>query len=142
MSSEPSGNTVVDTGVLLELATDSPLSRRVSEGVLGGKLWPITGKLNVMELGYIICRRAGVEEAARSAGYLRRASQFRILPPSEFLDAAARIKCARRLSLVGCITMAMAESLGAPVLFARRERELAHEIAKSPFKTRVLFLRD
>lgn len=142
MSSELGENTVLDTGVLLELAVDSPLSTGVRDGIAGGRLHPITGDLNVMELSYLLCRKAGAEEAARSVGFLRRASQFRILPCSAFLDAAAKIKCARSLSTVDCVTLAMGESLDAPVLFARHEGELDLEVGKSPFKTKLLFLKE
>jgi predicted nucleic acid-binding protein len=133
---------VFDTGVLVELAVDSPLSRGVRDSIVGGRLHPVTGELNVLELGYILCRKSGAEEGARSVEFLRRASQFKILSCSAFLDAAAKIKCARSLSLVDCVTLAMGESLGSPVLFARHERELDLEVGKSPFKAKLLFLRE
>lgn len=92
------------------------------------------------ELSYLLCRRAGAEQAARAVRYLRRANQLRILPSSSFLDEASGMKCARSISMVDCVTMAMGESLGVPVLFAKRERELALEMKRSPFKTKLLFL--
>jgi len=131
---------VLDTGVLLELAVDSPPSRSVKDNVVEGKLQPMTGELNVAELRYVLCRKAGLESAARSVGHLRRSSQVRILPASEFLEAAAEIKSARRLSQVDCVTAAIGEALNVPVLFARREKELGLEMKKSPFKTDLIFL--
>lgn len=142
MSSEPSGNTVLDTSVLIELAVDSPLSRGLRNEILEGRMRPLTGELNLMELAYIICRKAGKETSDRAVGLLRRASQFRILSPSPFLDAAARLKCARRVSGVDCVTLAMGEALSAPVLFARHERELDLELKKRPLATPVLYLED
>jgi predicted nucleic acid-binding protein len=142
MKSDLSGSTVFDTGVLIELALDSPLSRGVRESVQVGSVQPITGEMNVAELRYVLCKKTGAEQAALSVGYLRRASQVRILPSSSFLDAASEIKCARRLSMVDCVTISIGESLGVPVLFAKRERELSLEMQRSPFKTRLLFLED
>lgn len=140
MSSGPSGSTVLDTSVLIELAVDSSESRETRDGILAGRIQPMVGELNVAELSYVLCRKAGAEQAARAVGHLRKASQFRIVPPSSFLDRAAEMKCARSISMLDCVTIAMGESLGVPVLFAKRERELSLEMKKSPFRTELLFL--
>ncbi len=140
MTTGLSGNTVFDTGVLLELALGSPESKKLKDDVLNGRVVPVTGELNVSELSYILCRRVGPEDAERSVGFLRRARQFRILPPAIFLQAAARMKCERSLSIVDCVTLAMGEALGAPVVLARHEKEIDFEMKRSPFKTELVFL--
>jgi predicted nucleic acid-binding protein len=143
MSSESSVSTVLDTSVLVELAVDSTPSRALRDDILSGNLRiPLTGELNVMELAYVLCRRAGPEASKRSVGLLRRASQVRILSSSPFLDAAASLKCTRSISMTDCVTIAMGEALSAPVLFARHERELDLELDKKPFTTSVLYLED
>ncbi len=143
MSSEPSTSTVLDTGVLIELAVDSPASRPLRDDILSGKLRiPLTGELNVMELAYVLCKKVGPEASKRSVGFLKRANQVRILSPSPFLEAAASLKCVRSVSIVDCVTIAMGETLSAPVLFARHERELDLELKKKAFATRVLYLED
>jgi predicted nucleic acid-binding protein len=142
MSPEPSGSTVLDTSVLLELAVGSPSAEAVKAGIAEGRIHPLTGELNVLELRYIICRRAGAEQGARSVGFLTSASQFGILPSSAFLEAAAKIKCERAMSLVDCVTIAMGESLEVPVLFSVREKEIDGELKKRRFKTDLRFLRD
>ncbi len=129
-----------DTGVLLELAADSPPSRIVRDRVLTGTVRVLTGELNVMELRYILCRKVGAAQAARSINSLSRASQVRVLPASGFLEAAAEMKCKRNMSLVDCVTVTMGESLGLPVLFARREKEVGLEMKKSPFGAKLVFL--
>lgn len=140
MSTGQSTSTVFDTGVLLELAVDSPASRETREAVVRGKVRPVTGELNVAEMSYIICRKVGAAEAKQSVGLLLGASQFRVVPSSEYLERAAEIKCARRMSFVDCVTVAMGEILGAPVMFARREKELAREMSRSPFKAELIFM--
>lgn len=143
MSSEPSVSTVLDTSVLIELAVDSSPSRKLRDEILSGSLrTPLTGELNVMELAYVLCKKVGPEASRRSVGLLRRASQVRILSSSSFLDAAASLKCERSMSMVDCVTIAMGETLSAPVLFARHERELDLELKKKPFTTKVSYLED
>jgi predicted nucleic acid-binding protein len=131
---------VFDTGVLLELALGSPASAKIKERVANGEMFPLTGELNLAELRYVLCRKVGDERAARALGHLRRASQVKIVPPSEFLDRAAKLKCSRSLSLVDCVTISMGESLGLPVLFARHESELVRELKRSAFATHITFL--
>lgn len=75
MSLELNGSTVFDTGVLVELALDSPLSRDVRDSALAGQVQPLTGELNVAELSSLLCRRLRREQAVRTVGYLRRANQ-------------------------------------------------------------------
>lgn len=133
---------VFDTGVLLELATGSAESAAVRDAVVGGTLSAITGELNVLELGYLLCRAVGPEAASRSVALLRRSSEVRVLPCSEFLDSAAKMKCERAISLVDCVTVAMGDSTGMPVLFSRKEQELSKEMKRSPFRAKLLFLRD
>jgi len=67
---------------------------------------------------------------------------LKILPSSTFLEAAAAIKCQRAMSLVDCVTVAMGESLGAPVLFATHEKGVDAELKKKRFRTELMFLED
>jgi predicted nucleic acid-binding protein len=140
MSSEPSGSMVFDTSVLVELALDSLLSIEVQDNVRSGQVQPLTGELNVTELGYILCRSLGSERSARSVELLRKAKEIRILSSASFLDRAAEMKCTRSISLVDCVTLAMGESLNVPVLFAKCENELKIEMKKKSFKTKLLFM--
>jgi len=59
MNRNKTGNTVFDTGVLLELAAASPLSDALKEDIIEGSVPPATGELNLLELRYIFCRRIG-----------------------------------------------------------------------------------
>ncbi len=133
-------STVLDTSVLLELAVDSPKSRSLSQSILEESVRPITGELNIAELSYVLCRRFGPQAASRSIALLKGSGQVTVLDCSEFMMKAADIKCRRSLSLVDCVTIAMGESLGVPVLFSTREKELDAELRKLPFMASVNFL--
>jgi predicted nucleic acid-binding protein len=141
MNAGLSGSMVFDTGVLLELAVDSPKAKEVKDGIIEHRLQPATGELNVMEMSYILCRKLGKDKAAEAVRYLRGAKQFRILSASlSFLSRAAEIKCTRSISLVDCVTISMGELLKMPVLFAKSEKEFDRELARSGFETRLIFL--
>jgi uncharacterized protein len=140
MSSGQNVSLVLDTGVLVELAVDSPKSAEIRNWILEGEIQPVTGELNVLELSYLLCRRVGRENAQSAVSFLRKSTQFKILPSSSFLDLAADMKCDRRISLVDCVTISMAESLGIPVLFAGREKEIELEIKKRPFRAKFRFM--
>jgi predicted nucleic acid-binding protein len=143
MSSDSSASIVLDTSVLVELAVDSPRSRVLRDDILRGDIrTALTGELNVMELAYVLCRKAGPEASRRSVGLLRQASQLRVLSSSPYLDAASGLKCARGISIIDCVTIAMGEALSAPVLFAKHERELDLEVKRRPFATSLRYLEE
>lgn len=131
---------VFDTGVLVELAADSPSSKALQDDILSGRFQPITSDLNIAELGYILCRKIGSVPAKKSVELLRKSNEIRIFASSGFLDLAAEMKCVRSISLVDCVTLALGEALSLPVLFAKRESELTVEMKKGPFKTKLVFL--
>ncbi|MDE1858601.1 MAG: PIN domain-containing protein [Thaumarchaeota archaeon] len=133
---------VFDTGVLVEIVNGSRLGHGLKPRLESGSLVPHLTDLNLFELSYLVCRRSGEAKAAEVIGSVRKAGYFEIHGNREFLEAAAKLKCGRALSVVDCVTIAAGESLGMPVLFATRERELDAELKARPFSVELRFLTD
>ena len=140
MSSELQGNIIVDTGPLIELLGGTRPASFLKESLEQGRVRAMTGELNLGELRYLTCRKAGWSEASQVIDNLLGSGYFRVLPAGEFLERAARIKCARALSFVDCVTISMAESMHLPVLYSSHEDELDREIKKKAFEPKMLFL--
>ena len=142
MSSEPSGSIVSDTGPLLEMATGSGLGAYI-KGLIGSNtIRAYTNELNIGELRYVLCRKIGEVQSEKAVNKLVDSGYLTISTFAEFINHAARMKCARSLAFPDCFALSMGESMTIPVLFASHEAELLKEIKKRPFKTTVLFLED
>jgi len=50
------------------------------------------------------------------------------------------MKHERSISIADCFGITMSESLGVPVLFAKREEDSDAELRKRPFRTSFVFL--
>ena len=99
-------------------------------------------ELAVVEAEYILCRRLGWEEASRRIDWLVLSGFVQVEDISPLCERAARYKCEMAIALPDCFTLSLAEMLSIPALFARRERELAEELARRPLGVEVLFLED
>ena len=133
---------VLDTGVLIEIVRGSDPALGLKNRLENGSLAPHTTELNVFELSYLTCGREGWTKAKRVVDSIRESGYFKVHEVHEFLEAAARMKCDRAISIVDCIPIAAGESLSIPVLFAKHEKELDEELKKRPFKTELSFLTD
>jgi predicted nucleic acid-binding protein len=142
MKEELQGDFTLDTGVLVELLRGSDQGALVKQQLEGEILRGVTGEMNLFELRCLTCRKLGWDRSARVITDIVESGYFRTLPASEFLERAASLKCERSISSVDCLTIAMAESLEIPVLFAKHEAELDKEIAKKGFKSEIYFLND
>ena len=142
MSEEPSESMVFDTGVLVEMVRGSVPALALKTRLEGGRLVPHTTELNLFELSYLSCRREGWAKAESVVSSIRESGYFRVHGVQTFLEAAARMKCDRSISIVDCITIAAGEALSIPVLFAKHEKELDEELEKRPFKVELSFLTD
>ncbi|MEM0321953.1 MAG: hypothetical protein QW613_06135 [Thermoprotei archaeon] len=80
-----------------------------------------TTELNLFELSYLICRKAGWQKASAVVEALRNSGYLQVHDTHPYLEAAAKLKCERPISIVECITIAAEEALSLPVLFARHE---------------------
>lgn len=131
---------VFDTGVLFEIVKGSKAALSLRARLEKGALTPHTTELNLFELSYLICRKEGWERAKSVIESIRIAGYFRVHEVGEFLDAAAKMKCNRSISIVDCVTIALGEAFSIPVLFATHEKELDAELKKGLFKVDLRFL--
>lgn len=142
MSSEPSGNIVFDTGALLEIVSGSALGAYAKQLLQSGAVLAFTSELNIGELRYLICRKAGEKESEETVKNLTQSGYIRVTPVTDFINQASNIKCRRSIAFADCFALALGESMRVPVLFASRESELVREIRREPFKTEIIFLAD
>ena len=140
MSKELSGNTVFDTGALLEIVSGSHLGAYAKDLLESETIFAFTNELQLGELRYLICRKSGEKESEKVLRNLTQSGYLRVAQVNEFIDQAANIKCRRALAFIDCFALAMGEANHWPVLFASREVELLKEIKKEPFKTEIFFL--
>ncbi|MHB1867622.1 MAG: PIN domain-containing protein [Nitrososphaerales archaeon] len=142
MSSEPNGNIVFDTGPLLEIVSGSVFGAYAKGLLQSGAVRAFTNELNLGELRYLICRKAGEQESEETVKNLTESGFFTVSSVGEFISQAANMKCSRSLAFPDCFALSIGELLKIPVLFATRESELLKEIKKKAFKTEILFLDD
>lgn len=133
---------VLDTGVLIELVAGTKLGRKIASFLKEGSIRALTTELNIAELRYIICRKAGWGRSEEIVDNLLRSGYIKAIWSDEISKRAAALKCKRALSLVDCFTIAAGEVLGAKVMFARREKELEAELQREKFDATIIFAED
>lgn len=112
---------VVDTGVLIEYYTGSPLGEKVKEILKRPEILVYLHAYSLTEFRYILCRIFGQTTAEKESSKLERALEIVRHPSTEVI--AAQIKCAESISLVDCFAIASAIMYQIPVLF-KKEIEL------------------
>ncbi len=142
MRRELRGDTVFNTGIFVEILAGTYLGRRLMETMLEEKVNALTTELNIAELSYLACRKAGWEKGRRIVQRIISSGYVRVLKIDSITDRAIKVKCKRSISFVDCFTIAAGEVLGADVIFARREEEMERELARKPFKVRLIFAED
>jgi predicted nucleic acid-binding protein len=136
------GSLVFDAGALIELVFSTPAGSRLMELMIDGKIEVHATEVAMVELGYILCRRVGKEEAKKRIDKLLASGYITVESTSPLMDAASEYKCERAISLPDCFSLALARRLSIPVLFATREKELVKEMEKRPFDVEIIFLED
>jgi predicted nucleic acid-binding protein len=142
MKEELKGDTVFDTGVLIELLKGTEIGSIILEPLRSNSIKASTTELNMAELNYILCRKVGWKRSFETMRKLRKSGYIKIHPITELLEHASKIKCQRTISLVDCFTITLAERMDTYATFARHEHELDRELNRSPFKVKLLFLED
>lgn len=132
----------IDTSLLVELVRGGELGRRVRDILAEPAVQAATTELNIAELSYMICRKAGWERSAHVVRQLRDSGTVAVIPITGLLDRASRMKCERSISLPDCFVISLGESTTTPILFVKHETELDREMRRSPFKSPILFLED
>lgn len=133
---------VLDAGAILELVYSTPQGLKLKRSLVEGKLQASTTELAITEVWYILCRRLGKQEADTRLGSLLESGYIRVIPTSELIRLASAYKCERSISLPDCYTLALADKMSVPALFASREAELVKEISSKSFGVKILFLEE
>lgn len=140
MSSELSGDIVFDTSSLLELLDLTPKGILIKESLTSNRLTAHISEVSLSEAIYILCRRLGYEKSISKIRSLVDSGYFEVRETSDIFELAAKYKCERSLSIVDCYALALGKDLNIPVLFSRREKELAKEIKSKIFDVKIVFL--
>lgn len=131
---------VLDGSVLLALALGEPSAEELGDAIGGLKVEALTHELSLIEMTYVLCRKAGPAVALRKKDLLLKSGVVEVVPASELADEAAFVKCERAISLADCFTIALARVYNCPAIFAKKEKELKCEMEKKPFDVEILFL--
>ncbi|RLE74564.1 MAG: PIN domain nuclease [Thermoprotei archaeon] len=137
MMKEEQRSYIFDTSVLVEIMGGTRLGRVAYDLLLRGGVDAFISEIHVAELKYVICRKQGFEKSKTIVEKLLKSGYVHVLPISDFIDRAAKIKCERAISLVDAFTIALGEELGLTVVFAKLEKELKKEVEKKPFETTI-----
>lgn len=136
------GSMAFDTSALLELVYSTPPGLKLKEALLAEEVLGHASEFNLFELEYVLCRRLGWSEASKRVRALAESGYVVVHSTSKLADTAALLKCKHGIAAGDCFTLAVAERIEGPALFAKRERELLAELEKGGFGVEVLFLED
>lgn len=135
------GKFTLDTSVLVEVLSGTTLGADVSSRIEQRVLSAHTSHVNIAESGYVLCRKIGHERASTSVRELLDSSVLVLEDSLEVHAAVSRIKCERAVSLGDSYTLAVSEVTGTRPVFLGREKDIAAEMSKRPFKLEPVFLR-
>jgi hypothetical protein len=136
------GSLVFDASSLIELVFSTARGSKLMKLMIDEEIEVHATEVAIAELGYVLCRRVGKEEARNRIDKLLSSGYVAVESISPLIESASEYKCDRAISLPDCFSMSLAKRLSLPVLFAVREKELAKEIEKRPFDVEILFLED
>mgnify|MGYP003884769785 CR=1 FL=1 len=134
------GIAVLDGSVLIGLALAEEHFEPLKRAIINEQMSPLTHELAVIELLYIICRKASMDAARQKFDLLKGSGLIDIVPTNMLLEDAASIKCKRKLALADCFTIALAVKTNSVAVFAKIEKELKEEIKREPFTCDMYFV--
>lgn len=140
MKQELVGNIVFDTGPVLELLYSTVRGAKIKAALTAEELRGNISDITVAELRYVLCRKLGHEESRTKINSLLESRYLAVHEASKLVETAAEYKCRRNLSLADCFALALAKTIGAPVLFAKKEEDLVREMSKEPLDVEIRFL--
>jgi predicted nucleic acid-binding protein len=132
----------LDASVLVEAVLGTSLSLRLKDALEKEQVLAYVTEVGVAELRYVVCRRLGLTESKEKVDKLLGSGYVQVEDVSFLIEAAARLKCERAVSLADCFCLALAQYYHCGVLLAKRENELVREMQKQPFDVKILFLED
>jgi predicted nucleic acid-binding protein len=133
---------VLDAGVLVEAVLGSSLGLQLVEALKGNRILAYVTEVGVAELRYIVCRKLGTAESKERVDKLLGSGYVQVEDASFLVEAAARLKCERAVSLADCFCLALAQYYRCSALFSRRAAELVKEMQKRTFDVEIVFLED
>ncbi len=136
------GKLAVDASALIELIYCEEPGQKLKQALEEEAVEAWTTELAVTELRYILCRKLGWTESNKRVNRLLESRYIKVENISDLVNAAAKLKCCRAISLPDCFAIALAQKVGGAALFARNEQDLAAEMQREPFKTTILFLEE
>lgn len=139
-ASIPDGHLALDSSVLIEMIYASAAGSELSKKILERKVFGHVSNLNLSEAEYVLCRQVGEKTARERVGALAGSGLIEIEEESQLHILAARVKCERAISIADCYTLAVAQLVRCPALFATREKDLVRELERKPFPNTVHFL--
>ncbi|MCW4049898.1 MAG: hypothetical protein NWE89_09205 [Candidatus Bathyarchaeota archaeon] len=127
---------------MIDLVYGAPEGLALLEDMLDNSVALVTHELAIVELRYVLCRRLGKDVAWAKVGNLLGSGYIIVEDASGLMDAAASVKCERRVSLPDCFTLALADRMRITALFASREAEIVREMERAPFSVELAFLEE
>jgi len=97
---------------------------------------------NIAEAKYVLFRKLGIQQSNTRVNSLLKSGYIPLHGIHELIHRVAEYKCRRALSIMYCFTLALANYMNAPALFARREKEIVEEMRKRSLDVDVIFLED
>ena len=132
----------LDGGVLIALAVGEKGLGDLVSSLISEEAYGLTHEIAVSELLYILCRKASYEIAQRKLDALKSSGYIEIVPISDLIENASKLKCDRHIALADCFTIALAEEFNGKAVFAKLEKELIKAVEKSPFDVDLIFAFD
>lgn len=129
-----------DSSILLEMLAGTSAGQTITNLLAEGKLDAYTSYVNLAEAEYVICRKIGHDLAKSKIENFIDSNFVDLIRTEELLHVASRIKCERSIALADCFCIAVAEVTSSKALFAFKEKEIARELHKRPFKVKIGFL--
>lgn len=136
------GYYALDASALIELCLDSNVGEVLRDALISENIIAYTHELAIIEVFYVLCRKAGLENAKTSVDSLLISGYLNVENISEISEAASKIKCVRSIAISDCLTLALAKEKSSNALFAKREVELIRELEKEPFDVNIEFISD
>ena len=134
------GKLAVDASALIELTYGRAPGQKLKQALEKDAVEAWTTELAITELRYILCRKLGWTESDRRVNKLLESGYLKVENTRKLVNAAAKLKCCRAISLPDCFSIALAQKIGGSALFARTEKDLAAEMQRETFKVEVIFL--
>ncbi len=131
---------VLDGSVLIGLALAEKHFEALKQEIINERVSPLTHRLAIIELLYILCRKASIDVAKQKLDLLKGSGYIDIVPTDVFLETIASVKCERKIALADCFTIALAMKTNSIAVFAKLERELREEIKRKPFQCDMYFI--